>query len=78
MTNPQAASNHLKLSLFQHEPRVLTLSLHAELFGMYTLWATVHTCTYTVGDKEVGAIGRGLCALVGIARNDTSRESEWM
>jgi len=43
----------------------------------------VHTAhvTYdirTVGGREVSAIGRGLCVLLGIARADTFREAEWM
>lgn len=38
----------------------------------------VTRASVTVGDREVGAIGKGLCVLLGITRVDTPREAEWM
>ena len=32
----------------------------------------------TVGEREVSAIGRGICVLLGISRYDTQKEAEWM
>ena len=46
--------------------------------GNQTMINLLYISTHTVSGKEVSAIGRGLCALVGIARTDTSREAEWM
>ena len=46
--------------------------------GNQTMIDLLYGSTHTVSGKEVSAIGRGLCALVGIARTDTSREAEWM
>ena len=34
---------------------------------------------YTVVDgKVISSIGRGICVLLGISRNDTRQESDWM
>ncbi len=33
---------------------------------------------YIVDDREVSSIQQGLCVLLGIARDDTEREAEWM
>ena len=38
----------------------------------------IETVVSTVGEKEVSSIGRGLCVLLGITREDTAKESEWM
>ena len=33
---------------------------------------------FPVGDREISSIGRGICVLLGITREDTAKESEWM
>lgn len=38
----------------------------------------VKSASVTVGDELVSSIGRGICVLVGIHRDDTSADSEWM
>lgn len=38
----------------------------------------VARASVSVGDREVSSIGKGLCVLLGITRDDTSKESEWM
>ena len=34
--------------------------------------------THTVGEREVSAIGRGICVLLGISRDDSQKEADWM
>lgn len=38
----------------------------------------MHVPIRVVGEREVSAIGRGMCVLLGISRHDTEREAEWM
>jgi len=33
---------------------------------------------FTVGDEVVSSIGRGLCVLIGITRDDTPKDIEYM
>ena len=42
------------------------------IHNLYSYYAVL------VGDREVSAIGRGLCVLLGISRTDTQKEAEWM
>lgn len=41
-----------------------------------SIYALLPVCA--VGDREVSAIGKGLCVLLGISRYDTVKEAEWM
>lgn len=38
----------------------------------------VKNASVTVGDRCVGRIGRGILALIGIAKEDTLRDMQWM
>ena len=38
----------------------------------------MHVPLHVVGEREVSAIGKGMCVLLGISRHDTQREAEWM
>ncbi|XP_069999525.1 D-aminoacyl-tRNA deacylase [Penaeus vannamei] len=38
----------------------------------------VHRAAVTVGDEMISSIGRGLCVLIGIHKNDTSADIEFM
>lgn len=45
---------------------------------MHVLAAGRYCNVFAVGDREVSSIGRGICVLLGISREDTSKEAEWM
>lgn len=45
---------------------------------MKALVQRVTCASVTVGEREVSAIGKGMCVLLGISRHDTQREAEWM
>ncbi|GFO07399.1 D-tyrosyl-tRNA(tyr) deacylase [Plakobranchus ocellatus] len=45
---------------------------------MKALIQRVAKASVTVGDRTVGSIGHGLCVLVGIHRNDTDAEMEYI
>lgn len=45
---------------------------------MKALVQRVMRASVTVGEREVSAIGRGICVLLGISRDDTQQEAEWM
>lgn len=38
----------------------------------------IHICIYTVDNKVVGQIGKGLCVLIGIHQDDTEADMEYM
>lgn len=45
---------------------------------LFLLCSSCHTLHDVVGEREVSAIGRGICVLLGISRDDTQQEAEWM
>ena len=53
----------------------------AKVLGIVTksrnLIYPLSTCTLVDG-KLVSSIGKGMCVLLGISRDDTSREADWM
>ncbi len=48
------------------------------LVSQCSLTNALNTWCSTVGDREVSSIGKGLCVLLGIARDDGPKEAEWM
>ena len=45
---------------------------------MRTVIQRVAKASVTVGDDVVSSIGKGLCVLVGISRDDTKKDMEYM
>ena len=47
--------------------------------GYFSLcWCIAFISVPAVGDELISEIGRGLCVLLGISREDSPREAEWM
>ncbi|CAI8037102.1 D-aminoacyl-tRNA deacylase 1 [Geodia barretti] len=45
---------------------------------MKALVQRVTRASVTVGEREVSAIGKGICVLLGISRDDSPKEAEWL
>jgi D-Tyr-tRNAtyr deacylase len=55
-----------------------TLNSESDIFAMYNCVMSYIYLLLAVEDEVISSIGKGLCVLIGISKDDTKRDMEYM